>query len=93
VAPEGDTIKLANIPEWDFRWQEIYRFKQLVKVPRGSVLHIEGLYDNTAENPANPNSPPKTIFSEGSMKSTDEMMTLLMVYLPYQQGDEKKVLD
>ncbi len=93
VAPEGDTIKLVHIPEWDFRWQEIYRFKQLVKVPKGSVLHIEGLYDNTAENPANPNAPPKTIFSEGSMKSTDEMMTLLMVYLPYQPGDEKKVLD
>ena len=93
VSPEGDTIKLVHIPEWDFRWQEIYRFKQLVKVPKGSVLHIEGLYDNTAENPANPNSPPKTIFSEGSMKSTDEMMTLLMVYLPYQPGDEKKTLD
>jgi len=93
VSPDGDTVKLVNIPEWDFRWQEIYRFKNLVKVPKGSVLHIEGLYDNTAENPANPNSPPKTIFSEGSMKSTDEMMTLLMVYLPYQPGDEKKVLD
>ncbi len=93
VAPEGDTIKLVNIPEWDFRWQEIYRFKKLVKVPKGSVLHIEGLYDNTAENTANPFSPPKTIFSEGSMKSTDEMMTLLMVYLPYQPGDEKKELD
>jgi len=93
VSPEGDTIKLVHIPEWDFRWQEIYRFKNLVKVPKGSVLHIEGLYDNTAENPANPNAPPKTIFSEGSMKSTDEMMTLLMVYLPYEPGDEKKVLD
>lgn len=93
VSPEGDTIKLVHIPEWDFRWQEIYRFKKLVKVPKGSILHIEGLYDNTAGNPANPNSPPKTIFSEGSMKSTDEMLTLLMVYLPYQPGDEKKLLD
>jgi Copper type II ascorbate-dependent monooxygenase, C-terminal domain len=89
VTVAGDTIKMVHIPEWDFRWQEIYRMKKLVKVPKGSVMHIEGTYDNTAQNPANPNSPPRTIFSEGSMRSTDEMMTLLMVYLPYEDGDEK----
>lgn len=89
ISPLGDTIKMVHIPDWDFRWQEIYRMRNLVKVPKGSVLHIEGTYDNTAENPANPNLPPKTIFSEGTMRSTDEMMTLLMVYLPYKEGDEK----
>lgn len=89
ITATGDTIKMVHIPEWDFRWQEIYRMKNLVKVPKGSVMHIEGTYDNTAQNPANPNSPPRTIFSEGSMRSTDEMMTLLMVYLPYEEGDEK----
>jgi len=89
VTTSGDTINMVHIPEWDFRWQEIYRMKNLIKVPKGSVMHIEGTYDNTAQNPANPNNPPKTIFSEGSMLSTDEMMTLLMVYLPYEDGDEK----
>lgn len=86
--PSGDTVKLVHIPEWDFRWQEIYRFRKLVKVPKGSVMHIEGTYDNTAENPANPNNPPRTIFSAGTMRTTDEMMTLLMIYLPYEDGDE-----
>ena len=89
LPPGGDTIKLVRIPEWDFRWQEIYRLKKLLKVPKGSVMHIEGSYDNTDQNPANPNNPPKTIFSSGNMKSTDEMLTLLMVYLPYKEGDEK----
>lgn len=89
ITPAGDTTRLVHIPEWDFRWQEIYRFPKLVKVPKGSVMHIEGTYDNTAENPANPNHPPKTIFSAGTMRSTDEMMTLLMIYLPYQPGDEQ----
>ncbi len=93
VTASGDTIKMVHIPEWDFRWQEIYRMKNLVKIPKGSVMHIEGTYDNTAQNPANPNSPPRTIFSEGSMRSTDEMMTLLMVYLPYEDGDEKRNLE
>ncbi len=93
LTPAGDTVKLVRIPDWDFRWQEIYRLKTLMKVPKGSVMHIEGTYDNTAQNPANPNNPPKTIFSSGNMRSTDEMMTLLMVYLPYEEGDEKIELE
>ncbi|MES2645893.1 MAG: cytochrome c [Bacteroidota bacterium] len=88
VKPGGDTVKLVHIPEWDFRWQEIYRFPKFVKVPKGSVMHIVGTYDNTASNPANPFNPPQTIMSVGDMRSTDEMMTLLMIYLPYKAGDE-----
>jgi len=93
VTPQGDTIKLVSIPSWDFRWQEIYRFKKLVKIPKGSVLTIEGTYDNTKENPNNPSHPPKMVFSAKDMKSTDEMMTLVMVYLPFKEGDETLVLD
>ena len=93
IKPGGDTVKLVHIPDWDFRWQEIYRLKHLVKVPKGSVMHIEGTYDNTAQNPANPRNPPHAVFSDGTMKSTDEMLTLLMVYLPYEEGDEKKLLE
>ena len=73
TSPIGDTTKLVYIPRWDFRWQEIYRFRQLVKVTKGSVIHIECTYDNTSNNPFNPNSPPKNIFSHGDMKTTDEM--------------------
>jgi len=93
TTPEGDTTRLVYIPRWDFRWQEIYRFKQLVKVTKGSVIHMECVYDNTNANPFNPNSPPKNIFSRGDMKTTDEMMTLMMIFLPYKEGDEKLKLD
>ncbi len=93
TTPAGDTIKLVYIPRWDFRWQEIYRFRQLVKVAKGSVIHMECVYDNTPANPFNPNTPPKNIFSRGDMKTTDEMMTLMMIFLPYREGDEKIKLD
>ncbi len=89
----GDTIRLVNIPNWDFRWQEIYQFRSPVKIPKGSVVRLECEYDNTADNPFNPNSPPKTIFSQGDMKTTDEMMTLMMIFTPYKPGDEKIKLD
>ena len=93
LKPGGDTIRLVSIPDWDFRWQEIYKLRKLLVVPKGSVLHIEGLYDNSADNPANPYHPPQAIASSGDMKSVDEMMTLMMVFLPYQPGDENLVLD
>ncbi|GAO41168.1 c-type cytochrome [Flavihumibacter petaseus] len=88
ITPAKDTVRLVNIPDWDFRWQEVYRFEKPVRIPKGSVIHIEGTYDNTADNPFNPNSPPKTIFSRGDMKTTDEMMTLMVIFVPYQPGDE-----
>ncbi|MET6999739.1 c-type cytochrome [Chitinophaga defluvii] len=88
VSPKGDTIQLVTIPEWDFNWQELYRFKHLVKIPQGSVLTVEGSYDNTSNNPNNPFHPPQTIYSSGDMKSTDEMLTLVMLTFPYQKGDE-----
>jgi hypothetical protein len=88
VTPFGDTIRLANIPQWDFRWQEIYKFKNLVRIPRGTRLHIEGVYDNTANNPFNPSKPPRLVMSSGDMNSTSEMLTLMMVFLPYREGDE-----
>jgi hypothetical protein len=93
VTPQRDTIKLVHIPAWDYRWQEIYKFKQLIKIPKGSILTIEGTYDNTRNNPNNPNNPPKMVFSAEDMKSTDEMMTMLMLFLPYKEGDENVILD
>ncbi len=93
VTPEQDTIPLVSIPSWDFKWQEIYRFKKLVKIPKGSVLTIEGLYDNTKDNPNNPSNPPRMVFSANDMKTTDEMMTMLMVFLNYEEGDELLELD
>ena len=89
TTPAGDTIKLVHISEWDFRWQEIYRFKHPLKVVKGSVIHLECTFDNTTDNPFNPNTPPKNVFSMGDMKTKDEMMTLMMGFLPYKEGDEK----
>ena len=88
ITPAGDTIKLVHIPQWDFRWQENYRFKKLVRIPKGTRLHIEGTYDNTVDNPFNPNNPPELVVSSGDMKTTSEMLTLMMIFLPYEEGDE-----
>lgn len=87
----GDTIKLVNIPEWDFHWQGAYFFRQPMKIPPNSTLYAEALYDNTVNNPHNPSSPPVDV-SLGEA-TTDEMMLVYFYFLLYQPGDENIVVD
>ncbi|MFN4082589.1 MAG: hypothetical protein ACK4K9_03055 [Bacteroidia bacterium] len=93
VTLKNDTIKLIEIPEWDYNWQEFYRFKKMVKIPAGSVLHAEAVYDNSANNPENPYSPPQDVLFEWGMNDDSEMMRLVLLYLPYLPGDENISLE
>lgn len=95
VKPDGDTIPLIRINKWDFRWQYFYTYKKMLKIPKGSVIRAEGIYDNTGNNPNNPFDPPRTILEpiDEDMKTTDEMFQLIITYLPYQTGDENISLE
>jgi hypothetical protein len=94
LQPGGDTIRLISIPRWDFNWQYFYTFKKMVKVPKGSTIVAEGIYDNTTANLNNPFSPPRLVTDQnGSMKATDEMFQFIITYLPYQPGDEQFSLE
>lgn len=94
LKPNGDTIRLISIPRWDFNWQYFYTFKKMIKIPAGSTIVAEGVYDNTKANPNNPFSPPQLVRDrDGSMKATDEMFQFIITYLPYQQGDENVSLE
>jgi len=94
VTKDGDTIPLVRIKNWDFRWQYFYTFKNIVRIPAGSVIIAEGVFDNTKNNPNNPFSPPREISGlGGSMRTTDEMFQLILTFLPYVQGDENISLE
>ena len=94
-----DTIPLIKIDDWDFKWQYFYTFKNMVKIPKGSTIIVEASFDNTINNPYNPNFPPDTVSEKvnwngkGSMRTTDEMLQFIITYLPYQNEDEKIALD
>lgn len=91
VTPKGDTINLIKIGDWDFHWQGGYAFKNMVRLPKGSVLTYEATYDNTVDNPENPNSPPK--LSRWGESTTDEMLLCYFFWLPYQPGDETMMME
>jgi hypothetical protein len=87
VTPAKDTIPLVAIDDWDFHWQGGYTFTKLQKVPRGSVLYYETTYDNTDDNPSNPNSPPK--LARWGESTLDEMLVFYIFGVIYQPGDER----
>jgi len=62
---------LIRIPVWDYNWQEQYDLKEPLKLPKGTVLRVRATFDNSAENPNNPSSPPKVV--RLGEQTTDEM--------------------
>lgn len=52
--PDGRKEILLNVPDYDFNWQHIYRFTKPIFCPKGTVLECVAHFDNSADNPANP---------------------------------------
>jgi len=90
VSPQGDTTDLIHIPDWDFNWQNMYFFERFQVLTPGTKVHAFATYDNTSNNPYNPNSPPQTI--GWGLGTEDEMYYLPLVYVNYMPGDEDIVL-
>lgn len=86
ITEDNEQIPLIKIDNWDFNWQTTYQFKKLLRIPAGSRIMVEAKYDNTSENPANPNNPVRDIGY--GWNSTDEMCNLVIYYLDYEEGDE-----
>lgn len=76
--PDGSTVPLVWVKDWEFNWQFIYSFKEPLKIPRGSTIRVEARYDNSADNPNNPNNPPKPV--TWGEQTTDEMMLLIVPF-------------
>ena len=79
--PNGDTAHLVWIKDWDFNWQGGYRYEKPVLLPKGTRVELQYTFDNSAENPRNPSSPPARVhFGE---QTTDEMaVAFFTVVLP-----------
>jgi len=85
--PDGTRKWLIRIPRWDLNWQGVYRCKQPVFLPHGSVISMRYHYDNSAANVRNPNHPPKRVIEGNS--STDEMGHLWLQVLPVADSDQR----
>jgi peroxiredoxin len=71
ILPGGEVRTLLDVPRYDFNWQLAYRYAEPMFIPKGSKLRATGWFDNSANNPANPD-PTKTV--RWGPQTTDEMM-------------------
>lgn len=87
--PDGEEMPLITIDDWNFYWQDIYTYKKPVLLPKGTKVDLVAHYDNSADNPFNPNSPPeKVLFGNDS---DDEMCFVLFQSIDEGNGGMRRM--
>ncbi len=88
--PDGSRQWLVRIPRWDINWQAVFHYRQPLFLPKGTTISMRFHYDNSADNPRNPSSPPRRVV--GGNQSTDEMGHLWLQLLPRGENGQGAVL-
>jgi len=77
--PDGSKKWLLKINKWDFNWQGDYRYAKPILLPKGTTVSMKFTFDNTEQNPGNPNHPPKRV--RYGLQTTDAMAELWLQVL------------
>jgi tetratricopeptide (TPR) repeat protein len=83
--PDGSTRPLIEIDDWDFRWQDVYRYANPIALPRGTTISMRFTYDNSATNPRNPHHPPARVV--WGQNTSNEMGDLWIQVIPRNPAD------
>ena len=85
IYPDRTTEELLSVPNYHFNWQPTYRLESPKVLPAGSRVVISGAFDNSSNNPGNPD--PSKEISWGA-QSWDEMF---IGYFAYHFADPETV--
>lgn len=88
--PDGSRKTLLDVPRYDFNWQLQYRLAEPIDAPAGSKLIATGWYDNSVNNPANPD--PTREVKWGQQTDDEMMLGYLEYYVPSLKPGEKMSL-
>jgi hypothetical protein len=80
--PDGRDETVLNVPRYDFNWQLAYGVS--LKLPKGSRMHFEFRYDNSANNKNNPD-PSRWVYQ--GFQSWEEMMVPNLGFLVDRDAD------
>lgn len=69
--PDGRKEKLLSVSDYDFNWQTGYELAEPLYVPKGTRIDCVAHWDNSADNPDNPDPTKNVRFGS---ESYDEMM-------------------
>jgi Copper type II ascorbate-dependent monooxygenase, C-terminal domain len=77
IYPDGRHEVIFNVPKYDFRWQETYFLKHQYVMPKGTKLITTAYYDNSVNNPLNPDATKSIRWGE---PSNEEMMGFWLAF-------------
>ena len=83
--PNGTVRQLIQIDDWDFNWQDEYRYTENIRLPAGTTIRMRYVFDNSTNNHRNPHTPPKRV--RFGPRSTDEMAELTLQVVPVRSTD------
>lgn len=69
--PDGEKTTILKVPKYDFNWQLTYKLAEPVKLAPGTRIEATGWFDNSPNNPYNPDPKATVRFGE---QSWEEMM-------------------
>jgi tetratricopeptide (TPR) repeat protein len=88
--PDGSVKWLVYIDDWDMHWQDVYRLRDPLPLPKGTRLTMEYTYDNSAENIRNPNNPPRRVtFGQTSASEMGDLWLQVMTA----SAEDRRLLD
>ena len=76
--PDGSTRDLLGVSSYDFHWQTTYQLSEPIRLPAGTRVHVKAAFDNSADNPGNPDP---TVDVTWGLESTAEMLNGLVDYV------------
>ena len=91
VLPNGTRKDLLLIKQWDFDWQDEYRYVKPVALPAGSTLSMKFTFDNSTANVRNPFNPPVRVTY--GWETSREMADVWFQVLPATLLDLGKITD
>jgi hypothetical protein len=88
ILPDGTTRTLLFVPKYEFKWQFVYVPKEMIDLPKSTVLRAVAHYDNSSGNPSNPDPSKAVRFGP----QTDEEMMFGYVDLVYDEPVDSEKL-
>ncbi len=77
--PDGRTEKVFDLPRYRFAWQRYYYLAEPLPAPKGTKVEFVGVWDNSADNPLNPNP---NVWCGWGRRTVDEMFGGSVFYTP-----------
>ena len=71
IYPTGEKQVLMRVSRYDFNWQMTYQLAEPLLLPRGTVLEVSAWYDNSPNNPHNPDPAAEVFWGD---QSWEEML-------------------